>query len=1403
MDVDGNELPGDKGTAASVTVWKRFMKTPQGVHTPSYYFARNHLKKMKMQQSMQRERARQRLHQVTLYRKYRQGELPDTISITARSFVEPLMALSTRDDLISRLFLAHLFREVVAGKFEDMRGSIQRMLQETNSSSTAFVYWLLRVLFDSFDSGDDAGKSLMWDAQFLGNAALKSINFHMGAMTIEKQVLLSQDRAVRAPSAKRKAAGEDPVSLTSSSLESWLQLSKIYKSLADEDVVLSIYTKSLSSLDETKKALERELVGQFEDALALYESAYRKIDAKQVKLSATESELLEDSRLECMAKMSDWNAIHQNAAAELGDRPVQSLWKRERDRDIYLYAFLHSALMVKENRDIAKEFVDQSLLLSAESKDVLERDFPADLAFLSLDRDDLGKARYYVTKAYHEFMREWSSLPQIATQGRQAKLLRLQRLVEIEEVLDFVSHEYSFTDIKHLERLLKSWDRRDPNVRDSIVHWDDISTQRDQMVFKIRDHFITMKNDAKTKNQRIESSVLIKTLYSAKVAFSLMMARGALGQFNFKVCDKALKKAQRAANQAAKDASSDVTTYETDHLILKSFLLQARQLSGADAIPRYAKLVTWIHVKEQQSSLKEDLASRRRFMILASQAKTELYNLARDHAETVQLALAEVKFAPMQQAPAKWDAKQTPKRLVLLAYSGMQDFVKDQEAQPHVEADIPKIAKSHLQLAGLLELLVKHQQDTEDKILQDISSALRKVIANTMTAVRLGSRAASDTIPRLLQVLATDTASTGPAFQEQAALLEPWMLLRWISNMLALLSKPEGDYLVPALLAIAKSYPQAVYYQFKITYETLPAQAQGKAAKLAQILKLDLLEKFISALQKMTNPAHRMKDWQTALAALIKSPKRDSVAIKTAAAEMMLDMADPKASFLGTENIEYAKIAAPILQKAFGFDGSKLATTSEAQWTSEIVPKVFGAIKDPNHPRSGYGKVSEFSTWLSRFDSSDQNVHIEIPGQYGGFRKPQPELHVKVASFDPRILIMSSIRRPKRLTVRGDDEKEHNFLVKGGEDLRLDQRVEQLFEVMNEIFANNSATQKRRMSIHTYQVVPMTSRVGMIEWVNGTKPLKSILEESLKLVGDQCKKAAETIHDDFIAAHAPKSGGSGPGAQYGPMFTTAKREAAVAKMKKQLEKIPPTLVRNGIARLSPDPEAFIALRQRAAVSTAVFSVSSWIIGIGDRHLDNFLLNLKNGEIIGIDFGHAFGSATLVLPIPELVPFRMTPQILGMLLPLDAETLLKYNMVHAMTALHASRQTLLNVLDVFVNEPLVDWQTYVARTAAKEKFKNDPAKQLDWFAKRRIELVRKKLELGNPAHITSLELHEGSIADPVRSALVLHARGSRPENVRAAAGEVCSSVQHQVECLMDQATDYNILARAWKGWAAWT
>lgn len=71
---------------------------------------------------------------------------------------------------------------------------------------------------------------------------------------------------------------------------------------------------------------------------------------------------------------------------------------------------------------------------------------------------------------------------------------------------------------------------------------------------------------------------------------------------------------------------------------------------------------------------------------------------------------------------------------------------------------------------------------------------------------------------------------------------------------------------------------------------------------------------------------------------------------------------------------------------------------------------------------------------------------------------------------------MSSLRRPKRITIRGNDEKDYHYLVKGGEDLRQDQRIEQLFVLMNKVLEKDPVCKARRLVLKTYQVIPMNTR---------------------------------------------------------------------------------------------------------------------------------------------------------------------------------------------------------------------------------------------------------------------------------------------------------------------------------------
>lgn len=66
-------------------------------------------------------------------------------------------------------------------------------------------------------------------------------------------------------------------------------------------------------------------------------------------------------------------------------------------------------------------------------------------------------------------------------------------------------------------------------------------------------------------------------------------------------------------------------------------------------------------------------------------------------------------------------------------------------------------------------------------------------------------------------------------------------------------------------------------------------------------------------------------------------------------------------------------------------------------------------------------------------------------------------------------------------------------------------------------------------------------------------------------------------------------------------------------------KIPKYSLRKAIYNLSASPECFYALRNNFAKSLAAMNIAHWVLGIGDRHLDNFVMDKRNAQLIGIDF----------------------------------------------------------------------------------------------------------------------------------------------------------------------------------------
>ncbi|KAM5345422.1 hypothetical protein ACJ41O_011284 [Fusarium nematophilum] len=388
------------------------------------------------------------------------------------------------------------------------------------------------------------------------------------------------------------------------------------------------------------------------------------------------------------------------------------------------------------------------------------------------------------------------------------------------------------------------------------------------------------------------------------------------------------------------------------------------------------------------------------------------------------------------------------------------------------------------------------------------------------------------------------------------------------------------------------------------------------------------------------------------------------------------------------------------------------------------------------------------------------------------YRIPSPTMHIElsatkdyskvpiISKLEPAMTIASGVSAPKIITALGSDGVRYKQLVKGGhDDLRQDAIMEQVFSAVSSLLKLHRTTQQRSLGIRTYKVLPLTASSGLIEFVPNTIPLHEFLMPAHEryyprdLKGSQCRKEIFGVQSRTV-------------------------ETRISAYRKVTERFHPVM-RYFFMEHFMDPDEWFAKRLAYTRSTAAISMLGHVLGLGDRHGHNILLDHKTGEVVHIDLGVAF-EAGRILPVPELVPFRLTRDIVDGMGITKTEGVFRRCCEFTLDALREEQYSIMTILDVLRYDPLYTWSISPLRLAKLQKARHDDDGAMD---DEQSEAETKK------GKKTASHVNEPSEAE--RALEIVRKKLSKTLSVTATVND-----------LINQATDERNLAVLYSGWAAY-
>jgi len=366
--------------------------------------------------------------------------------------------------------------------------------------------------------------------------------------------------------------------------------------------------------------------------------------------------------------------------------------------------------------------------------------------------------------------------------------------------------------------------------------------------------------------------------------------------------------------------------------------------------------------------------------------------------------------------------------------------------------------------------------------------------------------------------------------------------------------------------------------------------------------------------------------------------------------------------YIKNQNPRYIKEAWEIYQTVYNNIQSKYKNISTI--SLEYISPKLSNIRENQVGLPGY-------FFLNKLNMERKQLIIGKTKDISSFENEDKPVFLK--KMDKFLYVLNTKQRPRKISFIGTDNKEYKYLLKSHEDLRQDERIIQVFNYVNSILSLDKDTSSKKLLITIYPVIPLSHITGLIGFLPNVDTISNLITEYRKN-----NNFIPNIEISSIYKLYPKYD-SGNLMSKLDVF----KEANHCTSGDELSDI--------IWKKSVNCESWLIRRTNYSRSLSVMSVVGYLLGLGDRHPNNLMMDRQSGKIIHIDYGDCFEIAMKRSKFPEKVPFRLTRMIVKALGVSKIEGTFRIISEKVMELLRANRDSLVAILNSLVYDPLVSFR----------------------------------------------------------------------------------------------------------------